>query len=110
MNPVILKSSQARLDLVAAADYLEQAAGLATAERFLDAVEQALAALAAMPLMGSPWESSHPRLSGIYSWPVHGFRKYLIFYRPLEGGIDALRILHSARDIDTILEDGPNPT
>lgn len=105
MNPIVLKSSQARRDLIEAADYLEQNTRQATAERFLNAVEQAMISLANIPLMGSPWEPTHPRLSGVRVWTVPGFRKYLIFYQPLEGGIDVLRILHSARNSGTLLED-----
>jgi plasmid stabilization system protein ParE len=31
------------------------------------------------------------------------FRKYLVFYRPIPGGIEVLRVLHGSRDIAAIL-------
>jgi len=31
------------------------------------------------------------------------FRKYLVFYRPISGGIEVLHVLHGARDIAGIL-------
>jgi toxin ParE1/3/4 len=31
----------------------------------------------------------------------HPFRRYVIFYLPMNDGIDVVRVLHSARDIDT---------
>jgi toxin ParE1/3/4 len=34
------------------------------------------------------------------------FMNYLIFYRPIGGGIDVLRVLHGARDIDRIFRGG----
>jgi plasmid stabilization system protein ParE len=33
------------------------------------------------------------------------FRKYLVFYRPITEGIEVTRVLHGARDIDSILGD-----
>ena len=35
-------------------------------------------------------------------FPVHGFENYLIFYLPGPGGIDLIRVLHGARDIDNL--------
>jgi toxin ParE1/3/4 len=54
--------------------------------------------------MGSPREFRNPHLAGIRQWRIPGFEKYLIFYRPLEDGIEILRVLHGARDIRRILE------
>jgi len=33
------------------------------------------------------------------------FGCYVIFYAPIEGGIDVVRVLHSARDIDSFFAD-----
>ena len=32
-----------------------------------------------------------------------GFPNYLIFYRPVESGIEIIRVLHAKRDIDLLL-------
>lgn len=38
------------------------------------------------------------------------FGWYVIFYEPLTDGIDFVRVLHSARDIDVVFEkDAPEP-
>jgi toxin ParE1/3/4 len=74
--------------------------------RFLDAFDETVAKLAPMPGTGAPYESPHPRLQNVRTWPVAGFQKYLIFYRPIEGGIEVLRVLHGARDLDVALEEG----
>ncbi len=34
------------------------------------------------------------------------FGRYVIFYVPLEDGIDVVRVLHSARDIDAVFDEG----
>jgi len=41
-------------------------------------------------------------LSGVRSWTVTGFENYLIFYRPVEGGIEILRVVHGARDLENL--------
>jgi plasmid stabilization system protein ParE len=43
-------------------------------------------------------------LAGLRIWRVDGFPDHLIFYRPIEGGIEIIRILPAARDIDAVLE------
>lgn len=35
--------------------------------------------------------------------PVRGFERHLLFYRPLRGGVELVRVLHSSRDIGTVL-------
>src|SRR5205814_6211463 len=37
-------------------------------------------------------------------WLSPAFRNYLIFYRELPDGVEIVRVLHSARDIQRILE------
>ncbi|MBV8128032.1 MAG: type II toxin-antitoxin system RelE/ParE family toxin [Planctomycetaceae bacterium] len=31
----------------------------------------------------------------------------MLFYRPIEGGIEIIRVLHGARDIDAVLDPEP---
>jgi len=70
--------------------------------RFLEAADHAFELLASMPEMGSAWESDKPACAGLRFWPIRGFEKHLIFYRPLEDGIEVVRVLHAARDIESI--------
>jgi toxin ParE1/3/4 len=73
---------------------------LESALRFLDAAEDAFQRLARMPEMAGLWESPHRRLAGIRVWRIHGFENHLVFYRPIEGGIELVRVLHGARNVD----------
>ena len=50
--------------------------------------------LATQSLMGRARDELSP---GLRSFP---FGRYVIFYEPIEGGIDFVRVLHSARDVD----------
>jgi toxin ParE1/3/4 len=45
------------------------------------------------PLLGRSRTDLHP---GLRSFP---FGRYVIFYRPLDDGIEVVRVLHGARDI-----------
>jgi toxin ParE1/3/4 len=71
--------------------------------RFLTAAEESFTRLAAFPEIGRRRKFHHPDLTGVRSWPVPGFEKHLIFYRLTERGVEILRVLHSARDLDSIL-------
>ncbi len=55
-----------------------------------------------MPGLGSPCESSHPVLASLRAATVPGFRKYLVLYRPISEGIEVLRVIHGARDIESL--------
>lgn len=96
------KTPAARTDLVDAYVFIARD-NPSAGERFLDAAEQAFDLLAGMPRMGQAWVTSNQRLAGIRFWPIAGFEKHLVFYRPTDDGIEVIRVLHSARDIRSIL-------
>lgn len=67
--------------------------------RFYDAVERAGALLLRMPRIGRRRIAVDPSLAELRSWPLHGFRNYIIFYRPVKNGVEILHLIHGARDI-----------
>jgi toxin ParE1/3/4 len=73
------------------------------ARRFVDSVQKTLKDLAKRPGIGSPKTFSDPLLSDVRSWWVEGFPNHLIYYLPIEDGIDVLAVLHGARDIEPVL-------
>ena len=75
------------------------------ADRLLLAFHDATAKLVDMPGMGPAKPLKNPRLRGLRFWPIKGFRNYLIFYKPTENGIEVVRLLHGARDIERVLGD-----
>ena len=73
------------------------------ADRFLDLLDDKMRRLADAPGMGR----SRPELTpGLRGFPVGD---YLIFYRPLPFGIEVVRVLHGARDIDALFADDTPP-
>ena len=77
--------------------YLNGEAGSEIALRFVDSVEEALERLEKFPYMG---RVRHFRQPGLRSWPVPGFRRWLLFYLPIKDGVRLYRVIHSARNLE----------
>ncbi len=73
--------------------------------RFLVSCEETFEFLAKMPMVGSPREFRSSRLRNVRVWTVKGFEDHLIFYRPTDDGIEIVRVLHGARDLESIFDD-----
>jgi toxin ParE1/3/4 len=101
----IVIKRHARLDLDLHFVYIGER-NFDAAERFAQAAEDAFEKLAGMPLMGTLRGFSHPRIADLRFWPILGFENYLIFYRPTPSGIEVLRVIHGAQDIDRLFEQG----
>ena len=54
--------------------------------------------LAQFPLVG---KERAEILEGLRSFPVNN---YVIFYRSVDNGIEVIRVLHGARDIESLFE------
>jgi toxin ParE1/3/4 len=97
------KHPPARRDLVDVFEYYTRQGTIKTARRFLKDAEATLARLASMPSTGTRYEPDDPTFADLRVSPLSRFKSYLIFYRPIPGGIEVLRLLHGARDIRSIL-------
>jgi toxin ParE1/3/4 len=104
MTVRILRSDAALRDLDEQAKFIQRDSPDA-AIRFLHAAEKTFGRLAAMPELGERQEFGREELAGLRVWQVRGFENYLIFYRPIEHGVEIVRVLHAARDIAAIFED-----
>ncbi len=103
MNHVIRRRHKARQDLVDIFRRYTREAGLRVARRFFVQAEATVRRLAGMPGLGTQYKHEHPALGDLRFSPVSRFRKYVVFYRPVDGGIEIVRVLHGARDIDCVL-------
>ena len=68
------------------------------ADKFIHAVVSRFPRLATMPELGRRREELSP---GLRSFPVG---HYIIFYRPMENGVEIARVLHGARDLPPLFE------
>ena len=97
-------TSAAHADLDAIFAYLASQ-NLDVATRFFEAFWNDALRLAFMPGMGAKTTFRRRDLRDLRSWPIKGFQKYLIFYKPVGKQIRILRVVHGARDIPSIFED-----
>jgi toxin ParE1/3/4 len=74
--------------------------------RFEKAVQNLAHRLAGMPGIGVPRSFRNPELHDMRRLTVTGFESWLLFYRDTGDRIDVIRVLHGARDIEAIFEEG----
>lgn len=92
----------AHRDVEEAVDWYRDHADVATALRFVSALEAALRHLARQPRSGSPRWVFELDLPGLRSWPLTGF-PFLVFHVEHDRVVDVWRVLHARRDIPTWL-------
>jgi toxin ParE1/3/4 len=102
MTPHVAKTPQAEADLLDHFTFIG-ADRPAAAFRFIEAANKAFQSLARMPGMGGKWQGGRRQTRGLRVWPIPRFRKYLIFYRELENGIEVVRVLYGSRNLDRLL-------
>jgi len=93
--PRVTRRPLAEADILEIWDYIVDDS-LAAADRWVDRLDVQFRLLAAQPMMGRARDELAP---GVRSFP---FGRYVVFYVPLDGGIDVVRVLHGARDIDAV--------
>ncbi len=91
----IVKRPRAELDLLDIWGYIADDS-LDRADEFLDRLEGKLQALARNPGLGRRRDELLP---GLQSFPLGN---YVVFYQVIENGIDVIRILHGARDVEDV--------
>jgi toxin ParE1/3/4 len=90
-------SPRASSDLIEIWSYIADDS-VANADAFIDRLYKTIQVLANQSGAGRRREELAP---GILSFP---FGRYIIFYRTSQGAIEIVRVLHGARDIQTIFE------
>jgi toxin ParE1/3/4 len=96
--------AEARVDKLARRDilghflYLYQEAGVEVAAQFDKDVNYTFGQLLRFPGMGTPVDTTRPRLKGLRKWRVDDFERYLIFYLPAMYGVRIVHIKHSSQN------------
>jgi toxin ParE1/3/4 len=93
MNPEIIRTPEAELDLIEIWIYIGRNSP-SVANRIMDDIERTTNLIADFPTMGV----AHPELApDMRSFPAGN---YVIYYRPIENGIEVIRVLHHARAVE----------
>lgn len=96
---------QADQDADLAADFYVREANVDVALQFLAAVDQAYQFVAGHPHIGASVKAFETRLTNLRFWPVPGFESHLVFYVPLPGVVEVVRLLHGARDLARLFDE-----
>ena len=93
--PIIVKRPRARIDLAEIWVNIAED-NVARADAFIETIDQKFHILSEQPKMGRLRDELE---EGLRSFPVG---RYIIFYLPLPQGIEIVRVLHGARDLDAL--------
>jgi plasmid stabilization system protein ParE len=84
-------------------------AGVEVAWRFQGALDNSLVKLSIRPDLGRPRHFHHLKLQGLRSFLVqHPFENLLIFYRVDDEVLEAVRLMHGARNLPRRLIEPPS--
>ena len=91
-------------DIDEIADELVDRGNLDLGLRFLTLAYEAFDLISSQPEMGWSSRLKNKKLADVRVFRIKApFEKYLIFYRRVAAGIEILRVLHGAQDIDQYL-------
>ena len=97
-TPDVVFSKAAIADIDEIWTYIADNSNMESADRFLTTIRDKCSSLVNSP----KGFRLRPELSSLLrSYPI---KRYVVFYQEIEKGIQIVRILHSARDIDAIFE------
>ena len=96
----ISRSLKSREDLTGIGLYIAQD-NPSAADRVLDKIEERLQLRSDFPRSGTKRTKKRKNLRGV----AEG--NYVIFFRPLEDGIELVRVIHGARDYETMFREEP---
>lgn len=94
----IVKLERAKADIDEIWDYIADDSE-DRAKAFVKTIDKKLRTIAGRPNIGRARDELE---EGIRSFPIG---KYIVFYRPLPDGIEVIRVLHSARDLDAVFDE-----
>jgi|HubBroStandDraft_6_1064221.scaffolds.fasta_scaffold452327_2 toxin ParE1/3/4 len=99
---IVRLSEAAAADIIEQADWYEEKSDSKLAERWSKAVTSAVLRILRNPQSGGPCRFNPTELHGIRRIRISGFPKHLVFYSVLENDVLILRVLHGARDLESL--------
>jgi toxin ParE1/3/4 len=97
---IVCAQAEAEVDEIAATIAREN---LGAALRFYDRTEETFQRLSDWPQIGTRRRVASTSLRGLRSYPIRGYRNYLVFYLPIDDGVQIIAVVHGSRDIPSAL-------
>ena len=104
MNLILHYTPTVQVDIAEIGFYLAQRSRTVE-DRFYKAVDHSIQFLLKAPRSGERRSYSNPEYADMRVWQVSGFSNYLIFYRADETTLTVVRVIHGARDYDTMFNE-----
>ena len=101
-NARISLSDAAANDILEQADWYESQANARLGKRWESAVSQALLPVVRNPRSGAPCTFKAVELRSLRRIPIAGFPRHLVFYRAEKDTVLILRVIHGARDLESL--------
>ena len=101
-KPRLSLSEAAVSDILEQAEWYERQAGAGLSKRWERAVSSALLHILQRPRAGALCSFGADELRDVRRAPVAGFPKFLVFYRMEKDELLILRVIHGARDLESL--------
>lgn len=99
-------SQAARLDVFEICQYLDaESGGRELADKFCTVAISTFEKLIKTPGLGRPRHFKKWPGANLRSWRIKGFPNYLIFYRQVANGVEIVRVIHGARDLEEMFNE-----
>ena len=102
IEPRIIFTDAAIADILEQADWYEDQADANLATRWDRAVTTTVLRMLKNPRSGAPCKFKSKELRDLRRVPVSKFEKHLIFYRFEKNELIVLRVVHGARDLESL--------
>jgi len=89
-------------DILEQADWYTSQSGHTLAARWEKAVTTAILRISQNPHAGTPCTFRSAELQGVRRTTIRNFPKHLLFYRFADGELFILRVVHGARDLESL--------
>ena len=106
MKSRLVLSDASITDILEQFNWYAQIESRKLAERWEEGVTSTLLHIIQRPGLGSLCKFSTPELADTRRIPVADFPKHLIFYQARRGEVLVLRVVHGARDLESLFAEG----
>lgn len=102
MKRKIVITEAAAADILEQADWYQIQSDQKLVQRWQTAVTKTVLQIVETPLTGALCQFNSKELADVRRKSIDGFRKHLIFYRVHDQTLLVLRVIHGARDLESL--------
>lgn len=100
MSARVFLRPRADQDIDEQALYIAAHSSVAMGQRFYDSIQATFRLLATHPSLGTKTNFQNIHLKDTRFFPIKSFAHHILFYKQTPQGLDVLRVVHGARDME----------